>query len=268
MYAYVCTRAWRGDDDGWLLRWHAMAQSWMDVVSSQSSSIRRPLKRERSESTSVSTVRTDTKPNIKQQLATFQPPSESGDDMEEADPSSSSATIHFSPSQIANIVEGPSAKKEMMLKSDLRRYLKESTTTSTMSVKMAFEILHLFLEQGHSITVDPNFPKKPPNSFSIFAKKFWNGKFSSGLTSRSDRKSRGLFGKRYFGGTKNCKFCFSHILYVRTKILAIVGELWIASDLCFDFFVYLENVIARFIDEINLIGIIRSSQNNANYYKN
>ncbi|VDN43225.1 unnamed protein product [Gongylonema pulchrum] len=66
-----------------------------------------------------------------------------------------------------------------MLKSDLRRYLKESTTTSTMSVKMAFEILHLFLEQGHSITVDPNFPKKPPNSFSIFAKKFWNGKFSS-----------------------------------------------------------------------------------------
>ncbi|VDM99484.1 unnamed protein product [Thelazia callipaeda] len=77
------------------------------------------------------------------------------------------------------LVEMPPGGTNEMLKTDLRRCLKESTLLSTMTVSTAIELLHAFLESGHSITLDPTFPKKPPNAFSIFIKKLGQNRFSS-----------------------------------------------------------------------------------------
>ncbi|VIO97606.1 Uncharacterized protein BM_BM8751 [Brugia malayi] len=133
--------------------------------------------------------------------------SDASDDIESAQ--SSSVDLHFSPSQIAKIVEElrtkvqqkkkilskkflgfndfddidmpPGGTKEM-LKIDLRRCLKEATLLSSMTVPTALELLHAFLEEGHSITMDPTFPKKPPNAFSIFMRKAGHSRFSSDVS--------------------------------------------------------------------------------------
>ncbi|MCP9262431.1 hypothetical protein DINM_005818 [Dirofilaria immitis] len=133
--------------------------------------------------------------------------SDVSDDIEIAQ--SSSVDLHFSPSQIAKIVqEFPGIKSENetekenwskkflgfsdfddinmppggtkeMLKTDLRRCLKEAVILSTMTIPTALELLHSFLEEGHSVTMDPTFPKKPPNAFSIFMRKTGHSRFSS-----------------------------------------------------------------------------------------
>uniref|UniRef100_A0A1I7VX02 HMG box domain-containing protein n=2 Tax=Loa loa TaxID=7209 RepID=A0A1I7VX02_LOALO len=133
--------------------------------------------------------------------------SDASDDIEIAQ--SSSVDLHFSPSQIAKIVQGlrtkvqqkkknlskkfvgfndfddidmpPGGTKEM-LKTDLRRCLKEATILSSMTVSTALELLHAFLEEGHSVTMDPTFPKKPPNAFSIFMRKAGHSRFSSDVS--------------------------------------------------------------------------------------
>uniref|UniRef100_A0A1I8ET35 HMG box domain-containing protein n=1 Tax=Wuchereria bancrofti TaxID=6293 RepID=A0A1I8ET35_WUCBA len=133
--------------------------------------------------------------------------SDASDDIESAQ--SSSVDLHFSPSQIAKIVQElrtkvqqkkktlskkflgfndfddidmpPGGTKEM-LKTDLRRCLKEASLLSTMTVPTALELLHAFLEEGHSVTMDPAFPKKPPNAFSIFMRKAGHSRFSSDVS--------------------------------------------------------------------------------------
>ncbi|EFO17740.2 hypothetical protein LOAG_10757 [Loa loa] len=75
----------------------------------------------------------------------------------------------------------PGGTKEM-LKTDLRRCLKEATILSSMTVSTALELLHAFLEEGHSVTMDPTFPKKPPNAFSIFMRKAGHSRFSSDVS--------------------------------------------------------------------------------------
>ncbi|KAM3717792.1 HMG1/2-like protein [Dirofilaria immitis] len=130
--------------------------------------------------------------------------SDVSDDIEIAQ--SSSVDLHFSPSQIAKIVQELRAKMKQkkknwskkflgfsdfddinmppggtkeMLKTDLRRCLKEAVILSTMTIPTALELLHSFLEEGHSVTMDPTFPKKPPNAFSIFMRKTGHSRFSS-----------------------------------------------------------------------------------------
>ncbi|OZC12199.1 hypothetical protein X798_00720 [Onchocerca flexuosa] len=133
--------------------------------------------------------------------------SDVSDDIEIAQ--SSSVDLHFSPSQIAKIVqelrtkvqqkkknlskkflgfndfddiEMPPGGTKEMLKTDLRRCLKEATILSAMTIPTALELLHAFLDEGHSVTMDPTFPKKPPNAFSIFMRKAGHSRFSSDVS--------------------------------------------------------------------------------------
>uniref|UniRef100_A0A915PTZ3 HMG box domain-containing protein n=1 Tax=Setaria digitata TaxID=48799 RepID=A0A915PTZ3_9BILA len=166
-------------------------RGWHDITSPLHGNMNRSSnKRKSSESFIVSKDEKTLKKIVKES------PSEASDDVEVAQ--SSSVDLHFSPSQIARIVEELKAtmqqkKKNMskkflgfndfgdidmppggtkeMLKTDLRRCLKEATILSTMTVSTALELLHTFLEEGHSITMDPTFPKRPPNAFSIFMRK-------------------------------------------------------------------------------------------------
>ncbi|VDK75358.1 unnamed protein product [Litomosoides sigmodontis] len=145
--------------------------------------------------------------------------SDASDDIEIAQ--SSSVDLHFSPSQIAKIVQElrtkiqqrkknwpkkfvafndfddidmpPGGTKEM-LKTDLRRCLKEATILSTMTVPTALELLHAFLEEGHSVTMDPTFPKKPPNAFSIFMRKAGHSRGLGGCNDTDRQLINMMFG--------------------------------------------------------------------------
>lgn len=108
---------------------------------------------------------------------------------------SSSAGVQIRPGQLARIVEElrdrvrtskrlsskkfsafsdfgeldlPNGVTHEVLKADLRRYLKEATSMSSMTVSTGLELLRMFLQDGASVAMDPKFPKRPPNAYMLY----------------------------------------------------------------------------------------------------
>ncbi|VDN51428.1 unnamed protein product [Dracunculus medinensis] len=85
------------------------------------------------------------------------------------------------------------------LRIDLKRYLKEAVQISSISFGAAIDLLHNFLADGSSITLHPDFPKKPPSSFVLFCKKrgdvkhgIWHFKDLSAMWKNDDYKEEKL----------------------------------------------------------------------------
>ncbi|KHN85222.1 hypothetical protein Tcan_04194 [Toxocara canis] len=62
----------------------------------------------------------------------------------------------------------PDGVTSEMARADVKRYLKEAVSLSSMTLKSAVDLLSSFLAEGSSITMDPAFPRKPPNAFNLF----------------------------------------------------------------------------------------------------
>uniref|UniRef100_A0A915BNT9 HMG box domain-containing protein n=1 Tax=Parascaris univalens TaxID=6257 RepID=A0A915BNT9_PARUN len=67
-----------------------------------------------------------------------------------------------------NAIELPTGVTSEMVRVDIKRYAREATALSSLSLSTVVELLTSFLADGSSVTMDPEFPKKPPSAFNIF----------------------------------------------------------------------------------------------------
>uniref|UniRef100_A0A0N5ASI6 HMG box domain-containing protein n=1 Tax=Syphacia muris TaxID=451379 RepID=A0A0N5ASI6_9BILA len=86
------------------------------------------------------------------------------------DQSSANANRKFSTFNGFDCLQLPDNIDIEVLKGDLRRYFKEATLLSSVSLKSAANVIFDFLKQDRSLMLDPNFPKKPATAYMIFQK--------------------------------------------------------------------------------------------------
>ncbi|MFH4975397.1 hypothetical protein AB6A40_002106 [Gnathostoma spinigerum] len=80
------------------------------------------------------------------------------------------AARKFVPFSSYDTVGLPDGVTNDQVKSEMRRYLKEAVSVGNMTMSGAVNIVQGYLSEGHSIFLHPDFPRKPPNSYTQFVR--------------------------------------------------------------------------------------------------